>query len=61
MGIYKNGKGVDYIYKDGRAIRRVYRQNMIVWEFIRDKIQSCYHAGYWIDEYPWTDDTPWTD
>lgn len=28
---------------------------------IIDIILSCYHNGYWMDEYPWTDDTSWTD
>ena len=53
-------------------ISKIYLARTVLWEKqkpqeepIEDptitEILSCYHNGYWIDEYPWTDDTPWTD
>lgn len=48
------------IYINGVQAIKVYLNGQLIWpnETI---ILSCYHNGYWIDEYPWTDDTIWTD
>lgn len=59
MGIYIRNNSVQSIFLGNIPVQAVYAGAVLVWPI--DNINSCYAAGYWIDEYPWTDDTPWTD
>lgn len=54
-------------------ITKIYLADKVVWVVKQNtsdenpdgpvipNLLSCYHNGYWIDQYPWTDDTTWTD
>lgn len=70
--IYHNGSRVEELFLKGTIpiiavyYKQLNRKIEQVWpdedsSSIIDIILSCYHKGYWDDEYPWTDDTPWTD
>ena len=73
--IYHDGSKIGELSIKGIPIIEVYykkksRKIEKIWPEIEDDspiipiidiILSCYHNGYWMDEYPWTDDTSWTD
>lgn len=65
--IHLNDKTVSGVYSsyaggvdDLIDIQAVYKGLTLVWSKI-STIISCYHNGYWVDEYPWTDNLCWRD
>ena len=59
--IHINSHDITGVYSGNKGIVSVYKGLQLVWTTVSKIIKSCYHNGYWNDEYPWTDDTPWTD
>lgn len=58
--IKKEGKNLIGAYMGPISLIRILKGTKLVWEK-NSSLQSCFAAGYWIDNYPWTDNLPWKD